>query len=140
MFKYSSGAPSEVRSAPLRTCPLRNTTPHRAQARLLTAKPKLEAKVRSVRRADRLLFPPHACLQVTIHFLSHSSLPLTRAAHYCEQKDDGKSCGAYDGGDGPSDLALDPGLRLALLVTYAFMAVLQATRIRLPLLPVHHAD
>ncbi len=31
-----------------------------------------------------------------------------------------------------SDLVLDPGLRLALLVTYAYMAVLQSTRIRLP--------
>lgn len=94
MFKYSSGAPSEVRSAPLRTCPPGNTTPHHAQAWLLWVKLKLEAKVRSVRWAGRLLFPPHACLQVTIHFLSHSSLPLTRAAHHCEQKDDGNSCGA----------------------------------------------
>jgi len=57
------------------------------------------------------------------------------------KKDDGKSYGACDVSDGPSDLALDPGLRLALLVTYAYIDVLQATRIRLPpLLPVSHVD
>lgn len=77
-------------------------------------KPKLEAKVRSVRRAARLLFPPYACLQVTIHFLSHSSL---RALNYCEQKSDRKTTQRYFGAyEGLSNLVVYPGL----CVSYAY--------------------
>lgn len=117
-----------MHSAPLHTCPPGNTTPHHAQAWFLWVKPKLEAKVWSVRWAARLLLPPtlvyrsqspsfhiHHFPWWGLHTIVSKSLMETPVAPAML-----------------SDLVLDPGLRLALLVTYAYMAVLQSTRIRLP--------